>query len=438
MDFLRLPLLAIWLACTTCVLPRPATPDLLAGPMLGDLTPHSLRIWAQSNIPTKLRVEIAESAMGWPWKAARDAQGEEALLDLNDQYPRGQVQIVGLRAKTTYRYRLLCGDTVIATGPTLFFHTPAEGPEGFSFRVAFGSCANDEGSDPEQGIFQQILQAQPDLFLWLGDSVYYQSSAEEWKSTQAMERRWSVQRAKPKLQALLASVPQYAIWDDHDFGPNNGDSSYSLRSESKRIFQSYWANPQAAGEGIYYSFRWGRVEFFMLDTRYGRSPLTGVQKNLLSAAQWQWLEQALLASTADFKVLVSGMQVLADYHKFESWSQYPEERQRLLSFLEQHQLGGILFFSGDRHFAEVIRCEEEVPYPLYDFTSSPLAAGLGTALADSQVPQRVPGTLAVTENFGLMEFHYHNEEPFLSFQFYDAYGQALGKELVLGLEDLQP
>lgn len=66
---------------------------------------------------------------------------------------------------------------------------------------------------------------------------------------------------------------------------------------------------------------------------------------MLGETQWQWFEQELLASTAAFNVIVSGVQILpADrFAVAECWARFPHERERLLrTILKSHAKGVIL------------------------------------------------------------------------------------------------
>jgi len=420
------------------------TDGLHSGPMLGDLRANSVRIWAAAKAPGAYTLELAKENEMHTWKPALDAVGQPVVLQMDGRRLYGQCQLTGLQADTTYHYRLLKEGRALRGLNEQSFRTLAQDGKAFSFRVAFGSCAGDWGVDATQPIFRAIHSMQPDAFLWLGDNVYYGLHEKEWEDPAAMEERWKLQRAMPSLQPLLARTPQYAIWDDHDYGPNDSDKSYPLRDFSLDLFTSYWPNPAAGLEGpdgVFFRFQIGPVDFFMLDTRYDRDPLkraTQKPKALLSDTQWKWLEDGLRESTADFKVIASGMQVLSTYHRFETWNRYEEERDRLLNFLTTESISGVFLISGDRHIGEALRIEREGTYPLVEFTSSPLAAGIGEAAPDGQVSQRIPGTLAVTENFGILDFHFQGTHPELSFRLHDVYGDPLGREVVLRLDELQP
>jgi|FLOH01.1.fsa_nt_gi alkaline phosphatase D len=428
-----------------------AASPLRAGPMLCDLTATSVRIWAEATAPVQYRLQVRVADEDGIWQDAMEGSAR-SLLALNGPGFRGVARITGLRPASRYAYRLVDfrGRWLPDVHGQFFQTAPVDGTAK-DFTVAFGSCAGESGLDPSQPIFAAIDALQPDLFLWLGDNTYFTAPHREWEQPELMEQRWSSARAISSLQPLLAHTPQYATWDDHDYGSNDSDSTFPLRAESKRLFEEYWPNPAAglsSTDGIFFQFTWGRVEFFFLDTRYGRSPndaVDGPQKVLLSAGQWQWLEQGLQNSHADFKVVVSSTQVLSTYHRFETWNMFPQQRARLLDLIQQKKVSGVFFLSGDRHIGEALRELRPGSYPLVEFTSSPLAAKLGEAQPDAAVPQRIAHTLATVENFGMLHFHFpapgaadFSTGPVLSFRLHDVYGHPLGSQVVLRLSALQP
>ena len=226
--------------------------------------------------------------------------------------------------------------------------------------MAIGSCAyfNLDEQDHYGGgyeIFEQIRQQSPDLMLWLGDNLYL--GPEDWSSAEGIYRRYSAQRAHPSLQPLLASVHHYAIWDDHDYGPNDANRSYPLKGVSLDAFQRFWANPNYGLPdlpGIFGTFSWSDVDFFLLDDRTYRAPGNApdsVDKPLLGRGQVQWLLDALAASRATFKVVAVGSQVLNPFDRFEGYAQHAKERDSLLKGIKDYGIEGVIFLSGDRHFS---------------------------------------------------------------------------------------
>lgn len=425
--------LALVILVTACAAPRGMEQEtlLFSGPMVGALEPQSARLWVELKRPAELQVEFREEGGRWSAQAFPLPKA------------RGSVLLTGLKPQTHYEYRLLAnGDELLERFEQSFLTPPAPGTW-TDFDLAFGSCAGDWGIDPSQSIFRTVAEQGPELFLWLGDNVYYDLRSKEWESPVAMEQRWRVQRALPALGPLLAGTSNLATWDDHDYGPDNADGTYPLRFESLRLFNSYWANPSAGGpgeDGLSFSVSWGGVDIFFLDTRFDRSPVTLVpaaDRQLLSPAQWVWLEDGLRQSQADFKLIVSGMQIMADYHRFESWRLYPTDRERLYRFLAQEKLSGVVLLSGDRHIGEILRRDEVLSYPLFEFTASPLAAGIGESTPDAQAPERVPGSEIQVEHFAMLRFRSGDEGPSLRYEAYDREGNSVGKALCVALKDLQ-
>ena len=122
-------------------------------------------------------------------------------------------------------------------------------------------------------IFDAIAAKQPDLMLWLGDNLYLQPP--DLVDAAAIAARYRRQRAFPPLQALLTATNHLAIWDDHDYGPNNSSASFPLKDQTLQLFQRYWPNPEFGLPGVPGTFgvaRHGDLMFFLLDDRYYRSP----------------------------------------------------------------------------------------------------------------------------------------------------------------------
>ncbi|MFM7913295.1 MAG: alkaline phosphatase D family protein, partial [Bacteroidota bacterium] len=179
------------------------------------------------------------------------------------------------------------------------------------FTIAMGSCSytNDPAYDrpsPSYGgdyqVFDRIAALQPSAMLWLGDNTYLREG--DWESFQGMVNRYQHTRATSSMASLLAICPQYAVWDDHDFGPNDATGSWPLKRESLEAFKLFWANPSYGMpefKGITSAFRWMDVEVFLLDNRYHRNNQRlkdTCARRMLGDAQIEWLVDALKFSRA--------------------------------------------------------------------------------------------------------------------------------------------
>lgn len=250
--------------------------------------------------------------------------------------------------------------------------------------IAFGSC-NDQNKD--QSMWEAIVQNRPDLWIWLGDNIY--ADTENMKEMAAMYRK--VLR-EPNYKKLREQSSIMGIWDDHDYGVNDGGKNFPKRQESKNLMLDFLAVPQNdpvwQHEGAYQSYTIGpngqQVKIILLDGRYFRDELKanpgGTPRyfinetgDMLGEAQWQWLEDELSNSTAQLHLIACGIQFIHDEHGFEKWANFPIARQRLFDLLAKIKPAKTILISGDRHISEVSKIDlPGLDYPLYDFTSSGL------------------------------------------------------------------
>lgn len=405
---------------------------LRAGPMVGYGEQTEVMLWLQTTRPALAQIRY------WPVDQAANARLSEAVSTTTAGDHIARFALSGLPPGTRFNYELYLNGALTPRPYRLAFQTQPHWQwrtDPPAFTVAFGSCAyvnetamdrpgKPYGSDYE--IFAAIAAQQPDLMLWLGDNTYYREP--DWYAEAGMRHRYAHTRSLPELQALLGAAHNYAIWDDHDYGPNDADRSYRLKQTALKIFKDYWANPSYGVEGVpgvFMRFEWGDIEFFMLDDRYHRSPNDmpdTPDKVMFGAAQMQWLMEALVNSRAPFKIVVGGNQMLNPVNAAEAFPNYRDEYQKFLQGLQTHKISGVLFLSGDVHHVELNKIVLPDFYPLYDFTSSSLTAGLYRP--NQTNPALVPGTLVDdTHAFGLLRFAGPRTERRVTLECYDKEGK---------------
>jgi len=276
--------------------------------------------------------------------------------------------------------------------------------------------------------------------LWMGDNVYFREP--EWSSLEGMSGRYRAYREAPALRKLLRSTAHLAVWDDHDFGPDNSDGSFPMKGAALAAFQRYWANPSyglPGVPGIFGQVTWGDADFFLLDNRFHRYPNRyphTPEKAMFGRAQLGWLKQALVASPATFKVIVAGGQFWNARNRYETFFGYPVEQRALAEWLVEQRIEGVLFLSGDRHFAELLRRERPGTYPLYEFTSSPLTAGAFRDLPadERENPEAVAGTIVTERSFGWLRFSGPRKERAVTLEAYAADGRLLWQRRIAAAE----
>jgi alkaline phosphatase D len=264
--------------------------------------------------------------------------------------------------------------------------------------------------------------------MMLGDNVYADSvgSRDVGPDLNEMRRAYATLSAEPGFAHLRSRVPLLGVWDDHDYGLNDGGVENPIKVDAKNIFADFFDVPaddaMRSREGIYRSAIYGpagrRVQIILLDTRWFRSPLKetddhnapGKQrfvpdddpaKTMLGEAQWQWLE-AQLRQPAELRLIVSSIQVIAEGHGWEGWRTLPRELARLTDTIKKTRANGVIFLSGDRHRAAAYRRIDGTPYPFYELTSSSLNAGVESRQPEID-PQRLGGRLYAGENFGMVQ-----------------------------------
>ena len=407
-------------------------PRLMQGPMIGASGAAHFTVWARASGALPVQVEYS------PDRAFGNPKTTAVVRALPDNDFIVVIRVEGLQPDTPYYYRVLVDGIVDRYQPTPYMtKTAPKGPA--DFRVAFGSCARFVW-DRHQPVFDGVVSQSPDLFFWLGDNVYADTEAPEMIADEL--RR---QRIVERMQPLIRSVPQLAIWDDHDFGYNNSDGSSPGKLQALAVFKRYWANPAfglPGTPGVFFEHSHGGVDFFFLDGRYYRTPNSapdGSTKAFLGAAQTEWLKQRLLASRAPFKVLVCGSGwSAADGPQGDTWAAFLTERNALFDFIRDRGIGGVVLLSGDSHVGELncIPRSESGGYDLYDMVSSPLANAMSETWATQKPEARLRKVYVKGANFGLLEFRM-KPEPTLLFTLRDQTGASVWKPLELTARELR-
>ncbi|MFC6633241.1 alkaline phosphatase D family protein [Microbulbifer taiwanensis] len=324
-----------------------------------------------------------------------------------------------------------------APAEPLLAHTQPQATQTVS-TLALGSCFKELGSAGQA--MERVIEQDPDLFLWLGDNIYGDTT-----DMTLLRQKYDAKKRSPYYERFLeAEIPVMATWDDHDYGANNSGAEYSRRAESQLEFLRHFDIPEGdprygSRDGVYSAQLFGsgdrQLHVIMLDARYHRSPTfsdygrcEGDNSSMLGEAQWAWLEQEL-ARPSEIKVIGSGIQVLPPLHRdrnlnqycaygdgkkfnqaianldeetlsgteYESWAEFPLERERLLRLVQKSINEGnaktIVFVSGDQHWGELL--QKDLPASaeygdaatLYEITASGFGQNWPYAVPN---PNRMP------------------------------------------------
>ena len=306
-----------------------------------------------------------------------------------------------------------------------------------TYKIAFGSCLD---QDYPQPIWQSIKNENINSFIFLGDNVYGDVPSGKLNK---MKKAYAHQ--KKLIPDWLFKKDVNVIWDDHDYGINNGGASYPLKKQAQLMYLDFWNissdDERRKREGIYtnkfINIDGFTVNLVLLDTRYFRSDLdktiginTVYKKNLdlnstiLGNKQWAWLEETI-NKKADLVIISTSIQLLATSHRFEKWSNFPHEHIRMKKLLKQSKIP-VLIISGDRHQGAIY--EED---NLFEITSSSLNKTLSPSKfigRPKEVDDAMIGDMYSGENYGLITIDTEKKEYLIELK--DLNGQKVRELLV--------
>ena len=245
-------------------------------------------------------------------------------------------------------------------------------------KIAFGSCSGALGNtNPE--IFYSISSWNPDLFIWLGDIIYadvkvtpfysYVNDLVSWRSA------YQKFKASPEYATLLKNTMVTGIWDDHDYGINDGTRLFTYKEESKALLMEFLEDGSVRNHaGIYHSFTFQGIKLILIDNRWFRDPKSDVAGDTLGEEQWEWLEKELRCNST-IKIIASGIQITTKYRVAPTERWHDLSVSRLMKLIDE--VPGVILLSGDVHHGEIVRITSR-DHIFYEITSSGLTHSVGT------------------------------------------------------------
>lgn len=282
--------------------------------------------------------------------------------------------------------------------------------------ISFGSCNK---HDLPQPLWNPIISDNPDLWIWLGDNVYGDTHDME-----LLQEKYTLQKDLLDYRRLRLNTAVIGIWDDHDYGINDGGKYYAQKMESQKLLMDFLDEPEDSPrrfqKGAYASYNYGignnSIKIILLDARYHRDTLykedkkyiPNLEGTLLGEAQWDWLEKELKSSKARVNIIASGIQFIPTEHPFEKWANFPKERERLLNLIASSKAQNPVLLSGDRHIAEIsLLRDQRFPNGLFEITSSGLTHTWSN-YREEYNPYRV-GNLIASLHYGTVKFDWEND-----------------------------
>lgn len=414
--------------------------------MLGQVELRTAEVWIQVS-PSVRSVAVKY------WKKVAASNVKTAFYKgvLGQDFNTVKIALTSLDFNSTYQYQfILDGQPSPAllgefkTQDLWQYRKPAPN---FSFLA--GSCAYfnepkfDRPGKPYGGdtsIFEAMAKEKASFMVWLGDNWYTRES--DYFSEWGMAYRPSRDRSLKVLQPFLRSMSHYAIWDDHDYGPDNADKSFVLKEASRRVFMNNWCNPSFGenGKGVYTKVTYNDVDIFLLDDRWFRSnddapdsinSTVNYDKKMFGEQQMEWFKNAMRLSQSNrnvhFRIIATGSQVLNPRSPIDCFRHFPAEFSDMMNFLQQEKIDGVVFLTGDRHLSEINTINRKGSYPLYDITASPLTAGVSRHRPEeADNPARILSVVG-QQNYARFSFAGEGLERRMRVEFLDINGENLAE-----------
>lgn len=225
-------------------------------------------VYVQAGTPDGMTVLWTSAASVTAKVVLNDNQGVYVTNKTGAADRRHQLRFTGLKAGTPYQYVAYEGDTEVARGT---FKT-ARAVDGAEFRfAALGDSGR--GTSAQFAVSRQMSAWKPEFVLHTGDVVYPSGEASSYGPFFVQPYR-----------ELIANTVVYPTLGNHDYRTGKGQP-----------FLDFFEVPRPAAEDTerYYTFKHGNVQFFALDTN---------QSYASGSVQHQWLDAALAASTATWKI----------------------------------------------------------------------------------------------------------------------------------------
>lgn len=346
---------------------------LLGGPMLGNLSPTGATVWVRTVKPVAVTVRVTVEGKEVTYGPVHST----VASDLTALIP-----VTRLPANGTYPYRVTVDNQPVprtqATNTVL--RTCSDDVQ--QTRIVFGSCFHSRIGTRD--LMGSILQRKPQACLFIGDIA-----ADDKRNHFGLLRLdYQLRDFHSAWRNLVAEIPVYAAWDDHDYYDNDVSglpegASQADQQNLRTVFMTSWNNPSyglpAQQKGIFFHTRIGAFDVITLDTRSLRSDKKREPHAYLGAEQMDWLKKTLLACKGKFIILSSGtMWSDTVSNGKDSWGVWdPQGREELFSFIEEHKIPGVLLISGDRHGARGFKIPRPSGYTFYEFEAASLGGWTG-------------------------------------------------------------
>ena len=390
------------------------------GPILGDITSSSVKVWLRTLKPATVEVQI---------EGLSNSNSNVQTTIASDL--AGVVSIKDLKPLTTYKYKVLIdGEEIKIPEHARITTTPVETARDHT-RIAFGADTHRWGlGNNKQSAM--IRSRNPHALLLNGDIA-----VQDRNDHIGLHRAdFFLRDLFPAWQDLAATVPIYTAWDDHDyFDDDLGGIPEGYDAKDRQnvwhVFTQSWPNPAFGfgenGQGVHFHSRIGCCDFIQLDNRYFRdNENEGKRHSFIGEEQFEWFKEQLLSCEGEFIIVACGT-MWSDYVSDgkDSWGYWdPEIREEIFQFIEDNSIKGVLLISGDRHGARGFRIPRESGFDFYEFEIGSLGGRSGPAVTK---PEWITQLYGIEREYAFGEFLFDTtkQDPTVTFRLIHEDGHSI-------------
>lgn len=359
----------VWIGELSRDVPRPSdVPVADAFPLgvaSGDVSDEGAVVWTRHDGPGRLLLAVFDDDDGAPGELVASVTPE--VRAAGDEGCVVHVAVGGVEPGARYHY----GFYVVGRRGAVSGRSPlgsfraGRAPDDDRPLVVGASACTKAGQD--LSLLERAAEREADVWVLLGDTVY----ADGARNLDEYRGAWRDGLRARGYRDLRRRVPVLATWDDHEvtnnFDPETIDPA--LLAAARRAFfehQPLSRDPDDE-QRIWRRRRFGAaLEVFVLDTRGERRPSTRdtPDAEYISREQMTWLKRGLVESDAACKLIVNSVPIAEYPFPFESadrWQGYVAQRTELLSFVDDEEVSGVVWLSGDIHMGYVGRLANQGP-----------------------------------------------------------------------------
>lgn len=240
-----------------------AADSFLVKPYLQFATQNSVYILWETRAEASTTVEYGEALLN----AQTPNLSQTVTLDGGRHLHEVKLSNLKTATKYLYRVRSITRSGTVIESPVYTFRTAVEDDDAVFFALIGDSQYNDKTPWAWGKIAKRVWEERPHFIIHAGDLVDIGTKKTDW-----------TEHFFPNGQVAMSRFPMYTVLGNHE--------------QDAQLYYDYMVNPDPE---YYYTFQYGNVQFFMIDTNKDVSE---------GSEQYDWLEWALAQSTATWKIAV--------------------------------------------------------------------------------------------------------------------------------------